>query len=898
MTAPQIAEQLNRSLAGRYVVQREIGRGGTAIVYLAQDVRHDRLVAVKVLNPELGELLGPTRFLSEIRVTANLQHPNLLPLFDSGEADGLLFYVMPYVEAASLRDRLAHERQLPIDEAVRIAVSVAAALEYAHAQNVIHRDLKPENILLQAGQPIVADFGIALAVSRAVGARITQTGISLGTPHYMSPEQATGDRVVDRRSDVYSLAAVLHEMLTGDPPHTGDTAQAVIAKLLTEKPVSVQMRRPNVPAHVADAIAVGLEKLPADRWPSAHAFANAITDAHRAVTPRGRAFSVPRWTNVLLQRRAMRVATLAGVASVAAGVVIAASPRSRSQAQPLWFDLVLPDSVAPGLSDGNSIAMSPDGSLVAYIGAASRALFVRPLVELSPRRLAGTEGAECPSFSPDGRWIVFTSRGHLKKVPVGGGTPISIADSAGTCSVWTDRNEILFDLNGELFRVSADGGPMVIVTRRDTARRIGNMRPTQALPGGESALIDVSEGFSFDFQVGLVSLPDGHVTKLTSKNGVPRFGAQYANGYIAFVQGSDRILAAPFSQRTRRFTGPTVTLLDTLVDFSMANNGSLAYQSSVPSIRSLVAVSRNGGMRLLAPPAQDSQQRASAWLDGAYFSWPRLSPDGRRIAIEMRTGPFSWDIWVYDIDSRTLSRLTSNYSGSRPSGWTADGHSVVFMAIDSANQESPSRVVSQVWDGSAPPHELMRLPARVHDVTVGPPHGYAVSTRIYTDKPSDIWITPLDTPQTFRLLVASAAGVGEPRLSRDGKLLAYVGIETGRSEVYVRPLHGPSSRLQVSAGGGKQPVWSADGRLVYYRTTDSPGYMMRATISSGPKFRVVRRDTLFRDVFAQHNFTNYDVFPGGNELLMIHANPITMRPAVILNWPELLRQRAALRELQ
>src|SRR5512138_1584100 len=227
------------AIGDRYRIEREIGAGGMATVYLAHDLRHDRNVALKVLKPDLGAVLGVERFLSEIKVTANLQHPNLLPLFDSGEAEGLLYYVMPYVEGESLRSRLDREKQLPIDEAIRISVAIANALEYAHNHGVIHRDLKPENILLQSGQPVIADFGIALAVSKAGGSRITQTGLSLGTPAYMSPEQATGDRVIDARSDIYSLAAVTYEMLVGDPPHTGSTVAAVIAKVLTEHPGSV-----------------------------------------------------------------------------------------------------------------------------------------------------------------------------------------------------------------------------------------------------------------------------------------------------------------------------------------------------------------------------------------------------------------------------------------------------------------------------------------------------------------------------------------------------------------------------------------------------------------------------------------------------------------------------------
>ena len=233
-----------------------------ATVYLARDVKHDRRVALKVLNPELGAVLGVERFLSEIRVTANLQHPNLLPLFDSGEADGLLFYVMPFVEGESLRAKLAREKQLPIDEAIRIATAIAGALDYAHRHGVIHRDLKPENILLHDGQPLIADFGIALAVSNAGGARVTQTGLSLGTPQYMSPEQATGDRGIDGRTDIYSLGAITYEMLAGEPPHVGNTAQAIIARLMTEDPRPLTVARRSVPPYVDDAVQRALEKLP------------------------------------------------------------------------------------------------------------------------------------------------------------------------------------------------------------------------------------------------------------------------------------------------------------------------------------------------------------------------------------------------------------------------------------------------------------------------------------------------------------------------------------------------------------------------------------------------------------------------------------------------------------
>ncbi|MEA3247189.1 MAG: serine/threonine-protein kinase, partial [Gemmatimonadota bacterium] len=262
--------RLSAALAGRYRIERELGAGGMATVYLAHDEKHDRHVALKVLKPELAAVIGAERFLNEIKTTANLQHPHILPLFDSGQVDGTVFYVMPFVQGESLRDRLTRERQLPVGDAIRIATEVAGALDYAHRHGVIHRDIKPENILLHDGQALVADFGIALAVSRTDGgSRLTETGMSLGTPHYMSPEQALGERTLDARTDVYALGCVLHEMLAGEPPFGGPTAQAIIARVLGSEPEPVTALRRTVPEHVADAILTALAKLPADRFASA-----------------------------------------------------------------------------------------------------------------------------------------------------------------------------------------------------------------------------------------------------------------------------------------------------------------------------------------------------------------------------------------------------------------------------------------------------------------------------------------------------------------------------------------------------------------------------------------------------------------------------------------------------
>jgi eukaryotic-like serine/threonine-protein kinase len=278
---------LGLALADRYRIERELGAGGMATVYLAHDIKHDRKVAIKVLKPELAAVLGAERFLAEIKTTAALQHPHILPLFDSGEASShpersegsaFLYYVMPYIQGETIREKLNRETQFGVDEAVRIAREIADALDYAHRHGVIHRDIKPENILLHDGRAMVMDFGIALAVSAAAGGRMTETGLSLGTPHYMSPEQATAEKEISARSDIYSLGSVLYEMLTGNPPHTGASAQQIIMKIITEPIVDVAAVRKSVPENVAAAVAQSLEKLPADRFENAKAFGDALTN--------------------------------------------------------------------------------------------------------------------------------------------------------------------------------------------------------------------------------------------------------------------------------------------------------------------------------------------------------------------------------------------------------------------------------------------------------------------------------------------------------------------------------------------------------------------------------------------------------------------------------------------
>ncbi|MDX1675155.1 MAG: serine/threonine-protein kinase, partial [Longimicrobiales bacterium] len=400
-----MTERLNAALEGHYRVERELGEGGMATVYLADDIKHDRKVALKVLKPELAAVVGAERFLAEIKTTAQLQHPHILPLHDSGEADSFLFYVMPFVEGESLREKLEREQQLPVEDALAIAEKVAAALQYAHEQDVVHRDIKPANILMSRGEPLVADFGIALALSQAGDGRITETGLSLGTPHYMSPEQAAGERTLDKRSDVYALGCVLYEMLTGQPPFGGPNAQTVLGRILTGDPDPVTEHRRSVPANVEAAVHKSLERLPADRFESAKAFSEALRNPsfRRSADP-GRRYAA----NPDAAGRWKRIALIAMAAAVVFAGLALWSPWTRGdpgtvhrQRIVLGSDLVagLPRVIAVG------VGLPRDGSGILYADTAGANADVQITFWWKPHdltdaiRIPNMDDAVVPTFS-------------------------------------------------------------------------------------------------------------------------------------------------------------------------------------------------------------------------------------------------------------------------------------------------------------------------------------------------------------------------------------------------------------------------------------------------------------------------------------------------------------------
>jgi serine/threonine-protein kinase len=568
-----LPSRLNAALEGRYSVDREIGAGGMATVYLAHDVRHERAVALKVLKPELSAVMGGERFLSEIRTTANLQHPHILPLYDSGDADGFLYYVMPYVEGETLRERLAREKQLSVSETLRIAKAVGNALDFAHRKGVVHRDIKPANILLQDGQPLVADFGIALAVAQAGGGRLTETGLSLGTPHYMSPEQATADRDPDARSDIYSLACVVYEMLTGEPPHLGGNAQAVLARILTETARPVRNFRSTVPTHVDAALSKALQKLPADRFDTAADFLAALEGRIVVDTGPTAAVSAASGPGSSGNRRPWLWPALAAAALLVGGTVgwVARRP-APTPPPPLVRMYVEGDSTyqVTNACCGPSVAVSRDGQRIAFMAKTAKGsqFFVRGLDDVEAHPVEGTESGFTPFFDPTGRWLGFVKDERLMRSDLTGGTPLTVA-TVGTSRIWgaawSEDGFIYYtpqrDSTAGIFRVDAQGGTEELFSPPDTSVEVNRASPS-ALPGGRG-LLYVSwprEGRDAAAWVGVIDLKDGSSRRLT-----PGIQPYYADGYLVYALADGSVMARPFDLGSLEVTGEAYRLGDDVI---------------------------------------------------------------------------------------------------------------------------------------------------------------------------------------------------------------------------------------------------------------------------------------------------------------------------------------------
>jgi eukaryotic-like serine/threonine-protein kinase len=859
---PHSKTALDAGLAGKYRIERHLGAGGMATVYLAQDLRHNRKVAIKLLRPDLAALIGADRFVKEIEVTANLQHPHILGLIESGVVDGQLFYVMPYVDGESLRAKLLREHQLSIDETLNLIGKVANALDYAHRHGVIHRDIKPENILLNDGEPIVVDFGIARAVTRAGGDMLTETGISLGTPAYMSPEQASGDSTIDARSDIFSLGCVAYEALAGTPPFGGANSQSILTAVITTDPEILTKRRRTVPDHVAAAIHTAMEKVPADRFATAGEFCEALQHpTHRTM----RRLQVVRAGSRKSRARLLfgfgtAVAILGGLLAgryLFGGASAVAAPTRH-------WNLVLPQHAALALTGPgplgvwqSALALSPAGDILAYVTprGGTTALVVRRLDRDSAVVLGGSDGAYHPFFSPDGSWIGYFAGNELRKVPTAGGSPITVTTvdrPAGAAWLSADRI-LLFQQDGFLLRwVSASGGG-------DSTVLLGTQFGTpEILPGNRYAIGQLSSG-----QLALLSLADAKLSAITRRGVVPidsvkladlLFGAspKYSpSGHLVFGSGDGVLMALPFDLDARQVTGEPIPVVSGVrieegfgfAEFALAPDGTLVFVPGVSQLYGQIAYVEPGGRFDTLP------------FPRAQWTQPRMSPDGTRLAAQLRKDIGGWDVVVMDLTTGVRQRVDveGNYRAF-PAAWHPDG----------------KKLLIGLWD----PVQFLTISARLYSLGEGtwqdlPPFKGSYLTIapngqdfVFSDwRTGELYVRKMlgDTTKT-RIPARGFAASFSP----DGRWLAWGSVD---GSVAVSPIP-PTGAIFSVTERGQQPLWTPDGRYLVYR--DGRRFY-RVTVQTAAGFRTGRPEPIAEGPFIRTFAWNHTIGPDGRLAVLLSA---------------------------
>ncbi len=851
-------DRLNAALEGRYAIERKLGEGGMATVYLADDLKHERKVALKVLKPELAAVVGAERFLAEIKVTANLQHPHILPLHDSGEADGFLFYVMPYVEGETLGDRIAREKQLPVNEAVALATKIAGALQHAHEHGVIHRDIKPANILLQDGEPVVADFGIALALGVAGGTRLTETGLSVGTPFYMSPEQATGDQAVVASTDTYALGAVLYEMLVGEPPYPGATAQAVLGKIIAGKPVSATEQRPSIPANVDAAVRCALEKLPADRFTSAQDVVRALGDEHFRYGEDAATVGVASagsW-NRLSTGLAVALALTLGWSLF--------GPESPAPTQPVErFASPFGNAALPNNTGRSAFNLSPDGRQLVYRGGGEGSLgaqlWVRRWNDLDPFPVRGTQGGSQPEVSPDGERLAFNLGGEVNVLSFDGGPVITLGP--GEFPRWGPDNYIYALGDSGTVRMPATGGPVEQVTRLGEGE--GFHMVGDFLPSGDGALL-------------MVGLPDGalEIRALDVNTGETRsliegeFPRYAESGHLVYLF-EDILMAARFDPVAMELLSAPVAIEDGVNSYTISDDGKLFFSTGgIAGLTEFVWMTRSGQ----ATPVD------AGWNfdgGGGNSAWS-LSRDGTRLAFRAEADD-NQEIWIKDLDDGPLSRLTFDEGDDWSPHWSPDGEMLTFVS-NRATDANDRNVWTKRADGTGEAELLYDHDGLIVEGFWGPDQEWLVlrggaagagrNTR-------DILALRPGVDSVARPLLAAEYDEQEPALSPDGRWLAYISNEAGSGgfDVFVRPFPDMNSgRWQVSTEGGVMPVWAHSGRELFF--VDDNGGLVAAQVDTDSGFRVGEKETLFTLPpgyrTAQTN-TLYGVTPDDQRFLMARA---------------------------
>jgi Tol biopolymer transport system component len=842
-TFASMLESLTAALADRYTIGRELGAGGMGTVYLARELKHDREVALKVLRPEIASHIGVVRFFNEVKITAKLDHPHILTLIDSGESGDFLWYVQPFVRGESLRAKLDREKQLSIEEAVAIARQVAGALDHAHQRGVVHRDIKPANILLHEGEAMVADFGIALAVSESAESRLTQTGIAIGTPQYMSPEQATGERHIDGRSDIYSLAAVLYEMLSGVTPHTAPTTQALIAKLLTERPTRVRLIRTSVPPHVDAAVAKTLEMTPADRFATAAEFASALQGSGSFIAAEPAPAS---------RRRAIWIAATIGGVLLLAGA--GAAMMLRSSAPALAIGRTEQITADPGLEIQPSL--SPDGKLVAYAaGSPSQMrIYIRPVGSGGGRTIPLSDDSTLvetqPRWSPDGTKLLYLLRGGAAIAPaLGGASQPVVAPSATSVvksAIWSpDGREIAFvrgdtlsvmPVTGGNTRVIATGpdlhscawashGRFIACTSQNSfsvlpGALFGNLAPSAILlfPVAGGSPVRIAEPTSFN-QSPVFSSDGRRLFFLSDRDGG-------RDVYMLSLSSSGQPRGVPF-RLTTGLNAKTISL--------SADTKRLAYTvyTARANIWSIPLP--------LHPPARGTPVSAATATPvtrgSQVIQGMRVSPDGRWLLYDSDLRGNS-DVYRMPVAGGPAEQLTSDSANEFAPDLSPDGSAVVYHSWRTGTRDI------EVKPLNGGPIEQLTSTTAQESYPKWSPDGRAV---LFYDQSGarDALVTRRGPDGKWTKPEVLAAGTYRPQWSPDGKSISYVAAAADGEPgiLMVSPSAGGTARAVIASSMlVSHAIWSPDGRTLYCKVHDAKGFTSFWSVdASGGKPRELLR---------------------------------------------------------
>ncbi len=880
---------------GPYEILSPIGAGGMGEVYRARDTRLERTVAVKIVSEHFSsDAERRQRFEREAKAISSLNHPHICTLYDVGRQDGVDFLVMEHLEGETLAHRLVRG-PLPTEQLLRIGTEMAGALDKAHRQGVVHRDLKPGNVMLTKSGAKLLDFGLAKPVplklasgtSATVTAAkptspITQQGIVVGTFQYMSPEQIEG-KEADPRSDIFALGAVLYEMATGKRAFEGKSHISVASAVLEKQPEPISAVQPLAPVALEHVVKVCLAKDPEERWQSAADVARELRwIAQQTTTMQASAaarFGFPRRTSALW----MLVAVVALATGALFSWLALHNQPSAATAQPkVRFTVEAPLQQATVDIANRVFEFSADGSRLAMVPGDGdhRYIYLRRMSELEAGRLENTQGAFNPFFSPDGRWIAYTVGRTLKRISVDGGVPQPVCDAEWGGGTWLNDDTIVYTpayITG-LWQVSASGGtPRMLTTPDKSKGELGHWWP-QVLPDQKSILFTIFHIPADRSRIGVLSLETGKV-KAVLEGGM---SARYvSSGHLLFAR-SGTLMAAPFDLRRLEVTGSPVPVLDGVAEeptngmaqYSVSSQGALAYlPASFQSKSKVVWVDRKGA----AKPVSATEREYRADL--------RLSPDGRRLAVSAMAG--NRDLWVHDMERGTWTRLTQWGGADFNPAWIVDGRQLVFVS------ERPIfELHRKAADGSGTEEVLGSGLYDRYPTGISPDGKLLAFTESHTETAGDIALLRLDGKGQPEPFLKTPFIEGGAVFSPDGRYLTYHSNESGRFEVYVTRYPGAQDRWQVSVDGGYGPLWSANGRELFYRNGDQ---MMAVAVQAGSGFSAGRPYTVFEGRFENYFPWNrgYDVTRDGQRFVMVRREESTapVRVHVVLNWLDELKAR-------